>query len=196
MYLRQFVNICTVFQTHLCLGMCPAYHTFFFSDVIVHGALHIGIQWEAASQPVSPHWPPHLKRAELSTKVSCYLFTNFVYTLVKNLQIWKYCLFIRGGQKVAQLWPPWSPHGASAAINNFCSSIAATYFCPQYQLVLFCSAVSRALQLAKSLLALSLQSSLCWVVPCFVSSSIQQQIASWLYCLFLHVNHLATYNSF
>ena len=34
---------------------------------------------------------------------------------------------------------------------NCCSSIAAMYFCPQHQVVLFCSAVSRALQLAKNI---------------------------------------------
>ena len=49
MYLEQFVNFCAVFQTHLCLGMCPEYHTFFDAT-----ALHMGIRSEAVLQPVLP----------------------------------------------------------------------------------------------------------------------------------------------
>ena len=47
--LEQFVNFCAVFQTHLCLGMCPEYHTFFDAT-----ALHMGIRSEAVLQPVLP----------------------------------------------------------------------------------------------------------------------------------------------
>lgn len=57
MYFGQFVNFCAVFQTHLCLGVCPEYHTFFDAT-----ALHVGIQSEAVLQPVLPHWLPHLKK--------------------------------------------------------------------------------------------------------------------------------------
>ena len=35
----------------------------FFLDAMAYGTLWEGIPSEAASQPLSPHWPPHLKKA-------------------------------------------------------------------------------------------------------------------------------------